>query len=76
MASHAFCTVCQAMVPVVTQFAGKALGAAVGSAFAIKARSLPAKIIGAVAPIIAGHFIDEAVPVVCGQCRAPIRRSA
>jgi hypothetical protein len=64
------------MVPVVAQFAGKALGAAVGTAFAIKAQSLPGKILGAVAPVVVGHLIDEAVPVVCGRCGSPIRRSA
>lgn len=76
MSQEEFCHVCQSLVPVVAQIAGKALGAAAGAVLAVNARTLPGKLIAAVAPVVAGHFVDKAATVVCGKCGTPIQRSA
>jgi hypothetical protein len=40
------------------------------------AESLPGKSIGAVAPVLAGHLVDEAAGRVCGHCGARIAAAA
>ncbi len=63
------CSVCGALVPAATQFVGTAIGALVGAAIGVSAKSTPGKVIGALAPLAAGLVVDQLAAPVCGNCR-------
>lgn len=62
-----------ALVPLVSQNVGKALGGAAAALFEIGARTALGKFLGALASLYVGHVVDEAAGLVCGRCGAPIR---
>ena len=71
--SRAFCTACNAMVPVVRQVAGKVIGATVGGLLGSASETWWGILLGAGLTGLMGHAVDEAIGAVCGRCGAPIR---
>ena len=67
-----FCTACWAVVPLVKESAGKALGAGVAAVVGIRTRTAPGKFLVILASLFLGHLIDEAAGRVCGNCGATV----
>jgi hypothetical protein len=72
----AFCNVCWGFVPVVRQYAGKALGEVLAAVFGIGASTASGRILGVLASLVGGHLVDEAAGPVCGRCGSPLRSEA
>jgi hypothetical protein len=62
------CDLCETLVPIVKQRAGKALGLALGTAFGFRSKSLGGLVAAATAGILVGHAIDAVTAPVCGGC--------
>lgn len=67
-----YCSACDAIVPVVRQVAGKAIGAIVGGLLGSTTETWWGIGLGAGLTALLGHAVDEAIGAVCGKCGRPI----
>ena len=74
MEETAYCTICQAVVPIGRQAAGKAIGGALGTMVGgVGTKSLAGAIALGAIGLVLGHLLDEVFDGVCGHCGGPLR---
>lgn len=68
-----YCGTCNAIVPIVRQVAGKAIGAVVGGLLGSTSKTWWGIALGAGLTALLGHAVDEAIGAVCGHCGGPVQ---
>jgi hypothetical protein len=73
MENTAYCTVCEVVVPIIRQAAGKAIGVSLGSlAGGLGTKSPVGALAVGLIGLAIGHLVDEELDAVCAQCGAAV----
>jgi hypothetical protein len=74
MENTAYCSVCEVVVPIIRQAAGKAIGVTLGSlAGGLGTKSPVGALAVGLIGLALGHLVDEELDAICGQCGATVR---